>query len=211
MSTPSSRTSSCASTWVGIALGLVILGLVAAFAIALPKAHGEEQEESPELSLSLPDELPGGYLASDDAKSFEGGQLASQAEAIAKQESAAREHGDEVLPDVLGNPAVTRTYVAEGTQAVFVQVFQSQGGAFAPNSIPDPETTGGQPTTEMKQVGDGACILSYSQGGSAPAFTQCQVTDGELTAQVGSSSVDADAQVKLADALLADLQDDQDQ
>ena len=211
MSTP---TSSRTSTVVGIVLGLVILGLMAAFAIGLPKAHGEERDQPRELSL--PDTLPGGYVASDDPAAFKDGELAAQADTIAAQQRADADHGNKVLPDVLGTSAATRTYVANGTDAVFVQVFQSTGGAFAPNSIPDPANTGGQAATEMKAVGDGACILSYGQAtaqGQAPpvAFSQCQVTSGELTVQIGSSQVTADDLVAVADDLLTDLTKDQDQ
>ncbi|MFC7496639.1 MULTISPECIES: hypothetical protein [unclassified Nocardioides] len=210
MSTPTS--ASRTSTWIGILLGVVFLGLIAAFAIALPKAHGEESGEAEAIELELPATLPGGYIASDDPRAFEGGQLAEQADAIVEQERAAAEHGNQVLPEVLGRSAVTRTYVAEGTQAVFVQVFQSEGGAFAPNSLPDPEASGGQAPTEMTSVGDGACIINYGQGTTgaapAPAFSQCQVTRGELTAQVGSGAISAEELVDVADQLLDDLQQD---
>lgn len=194
----------------------MILGLLAAFSIALPKASGDEDTQDAVIELSLPDTLPGGYTASDDPKAFAGGQLEAQADDIAKQESANHTYGNKVLPAVLGTSASTRTYVANGTDAVFVQVFQSTGGAFAPNSIPDPDTTGGQAATEMSSVGDGACILSYgqatAQGQPAPvAFSQCQVTSGELTVQIGSSKVTAEDLVSAADDLLSGLTKDQDQ
>jgi hypothetical protein len=200
--------------WAGILLGLLFLGLMAAFAIGLPKAHGDEAAESAaeSLDLTLPDKLPGGYIASDDPAAFAGGQLADQAEDIAKQEQANRKYGDKVLPDALGTAAVTRTYVANGTEAVFVQAFQATGGAFAPNSVPDPANAGGQASTEMKRVGGGACILSYGQppaeGQAAPiAFSQCQVSKGQVTVQIGSSTVSATKLVTAADDLLETFQD----
>jgi hypothetical protein len=209
VSTPTS--TSRRSTWVGIALGVVFLGLIAAFAIGLPKAHGEDSAEESAIAIELPGTLPGGYIASDDPKAFEGGELADQADAIVEQEQATAEHGNQVLPAVLGRSAATRTYVADGSQAVFVQVFQSEGGAFAPNNLPDPGNAGGQAPTEMTDVGDGACILSYGQGttgeASQPAFSQCQVTRGELTAQVGSGAISAEELVDIADRLLGDLQE----
>lgn len=172
-----------------------------AFAIGLPKVHGDEAAT---MDLSLPDKLPGGYLAADDEASFRGGQLEAQAKDIASSQAAAREYGDKVLPKALGTAAVTRTYVANGSDAVFVQVFQSTGGAFAPNSLPDPKASGGQTTTVMKRVGDGVCILSYTQPGSpAPAFSQCQVTRGELTTQLGSTAVAAEDLVALGDHVLS--------
>ena len=211
MSTPTSAGRT--PTLAAILLGLLLLGLVAAFAIGLPKAQGDEAgQDAEELTLTLPDTLPGGYVASDDPDAFADGQLADQADQIAKQEQANREYGNTVLPEALGTAAETRTYVANGTEAVFVQAFQSEGGAFAPNSVPDPANTGGQASTEMTAVGDGACILTYGQAqaeGQAPAvaFSQCQVSQGEVTVQIGSSAVAAKDLVSVADDLLATFQD----
>jgi hypothetical protein len=204
-STSSSRTS----TWVGIALGAILLGLVAAFAIALPKAADAEEQA---IELSLPDSLPGGYAAADDPASFKGGQLASQADAIAEQQKASTAYGNKVLPDVLGTSAATRSYVVDGTKAVFVQVFQSTGGAFAPSNLTDPETTNGAGGTTMESVGDGACILTYAQSQpgqptGAPASTQCQVTHDDLTVQIQSAQIAAEDLVSAADDLLDELQD----
>jgi hypothetical protein len=210
----STPTSAGRPPLVGILLGLLFLGLMAAFAIGLPKAQGDEAAPEPaELTLTLPDTLPGGYVASDDPAAFADGELADQADEIAKQEQANADYGNGVLPDALGTSAATRTYVAEGTQAVFVQVFQSEGGAFAPNSIPDPANTGGQAATEMTAVGDGACILTYGQaqaaGQAAPiAFSQCQVSQGEVTVQIGSAAVAAEDLVGVADDLLKTYQRD---
>jgi hypothetical protein len=201
-------------TLVAILLGLLFLGLMAAFAIGLPKAQGDEAgHDAAELTLTLPASLPGGYVASDDPDAFADGQLADQADQIAEQEQANREYGNTVLPEALGTAAETRTYVANGTEAVFVQAFQSEGGAFAPNSVPDPANTGGQASTEMKSVGDGACILTYGQAqaeGQAPpvAFTQCQVSEGEVTVQIGSSAVAAEDLVGVADDLLKTFEQD---
>jgi hypothetical protein len=206
----STPTSSRTSTVVGIVLGLVILGLMAAFAIGLPKAHGEERDQPRELSL--PDTLPGGYVASDDPAAFKDGQLAEQADTIAAQQRADADHGNKVLPDVLGAPAATRTYVAEDTQAVFVQVFESEGGAFAPNSLPAPGQDGSQPAIEMTTVGGGVCIITNGQSQTGepadPAFSQCQVSRGGLTVQIGSAAIAAEDLVKVAGDLLDDLNDE---
>ena len=213
MSTPTSAGRT--PTLVAILLGLLFLGLMAAFAIGLPKAQGDEagSEAAEELTLTLPDKLPGGYVASDDPAAFADGQLADQADEIAKQEQANRAYGNTALPEALGTPAETRTYVANGTEAVFVQAFQSEGGAFAPNSVPDPANTGGQASTEVAAVGDGACILTYAQAqaeGQAPAvgFSQCQVSLGEVTVQIGSSAVAAKDLVSVADDLLKTFEQD---
>lgn len=205
-STSNSRTS----TWVGIAVGVVLLGVMAAFAIALPKAHGDTEAAPEPIDVTLPATLPGGYAAADDPQSFADGQLAAQAEQIAQQQAASTKYGNEVLPEVLGTPAATRSYVIDGTKAVFIQVFQAQGGAFAPTVLTDPATTNGGGGTTMDTVGDGVCILTYgqSQDGTTgdPAASQCQVSRGELTAQIQSTTVPAAELVTVADGLLDDLQ-----
>lgn len=207
----SAPTSGRAATWIAIAIGAITLGLLALFAIALPKAvEGEGEGES--VRLVLPDTLPGGYAAADDPAAFEGGDYADQAESIAEQERSNSDYGNRILPEVLGHAAATRTYVLDGTKAVFVQVFDAEGGAFAPNSIPDPEASGGAPANEVTNVGDGVCILSYGQGSTDagpadPVFSQCQVSRDGRTVQIGASEVDADHLVATADGLLDDLQD----
>lgn len=207
-STSSSRTS----TWIGIAVGVVLLGLMAAFAIGLPKAAdaadaADSEGAAPEaIELTLPDTLPGGYSAADLAESFTDGELAEQAEEIAKQQAASTEYGNEVLPDVLGHPAVTRSYVAEGSKAVFVQVFQAEGGALAPNSLTDPASTGGAGGLTMENIDGAACIVGYgqSQDGSLgdPTSTQCQLSQDGLTVQVQSNQVLGEDLVALAHGIL---------
>ena len=216
MSTPTSDNRT--STWVGLALGVVLLGLVAAFAIALPKAaDADEGAEEPAAStgpLTLPDTLPGGFTAADLPEAFTG-DYAARADEISKTQEAAREHGDQVLADVLGAPAVTRTYASEDLHAVFVQGFRAAGGAFAPDSLPDPATAQGQPVPELVAVGDGACIVTRqaAQAGAAvdptapPTYAQCQVSEGELTVQVGAQNLEAEDMVDIADHVLGLLQD----
>lgn len=182
------------------------LGVVSAFAIGLPEVVGEEQA----AELSLPDTLPGGYVAADDPEAFADGDFAEQADEIAGQEQSTSDYGNKVLPEVLGHAAATRTYVLDGSTAVFVQVFAAAGGAFAPNSLPDPNDAEGVPATEFAAVGDGVCILSYGQGSTGeepeePVFSQCQVTRDGITAQIAASEVDAEDLVETADALLDEL------
>jgi hypothetical protein len=209
VSTPtSSRASGSTSTWVGIVLGLVLLGLVAAFAIALPKASGEESHAVSEEPLSLPDTLPGGYAAADDPAAFDGTDLEAQAKEIAKQQAEAATYTNKVLPDVLGHPATARTYVANGSTPVYVQVFRAEGGALAPQSMLAPHAADDGGTT-MAKVGEGVCILIYGQpqsGGSGdPLATQCQVTRDGVTVQVQASGLEAKDLVAAGSGLLDDL------
>lgn len=202
-STSAGRTAGRTSTWVGIAVGAVLLGLMAAFAIGLPKAVGESDPEP--VVLSLPDSLPGGFAAADLAESFADGELAEQAEAIAEQQAASTEYGNEVLPDALGHPAVTRSYVVDGSKAVFVQVFAADGGALAPSSLTDPASTDGAGGVTMERIDGAACIVTYGQsegeGLGDPMSSQCQLSRDGLTVQVqGESS--AEDLVALAGAVL---------
>lgn len=205
-STSARRTSNHASTIVGIVVGVLLLGLVAAFAIGLPKAAGAEEGEA-QVELSLPDTLPGGYMAADLADSFADGELAKQADQIAKQQAESTKYGNEVLPEVLGHPAVTRSYVIDGSKAVFVQVFAAEGGALAPNSLTDPSTTGGAGGLTMENIAGAACVLGYgqSQDGSVgdPTSTQCQLSEGGLTVQTQSNQVGAEALADLSREILA--------
>lgn len=214
MSTPTSDNRT--STWVGIAVGALMLGLVAVFAIALPKAaDAESGEVAPAVGdLELPDTLPGGYTASDLPEAFTG-DYAGRAEEVAEAQQDAREHGDRVLADVLGEPAVTRTYASKDLRAVFVQAFRAEGGAFAPDSLPDPSTAAGQSVPELVAVGDAACIVSRpaSQTGAPadesapPQYAQCQLSEGELTVQVGAQGLQPEDMVGLADHVMGLLQD----
>ena len=198
---------------IAILAGLVLLGLVAAFAIGLPKATGDEGTGSSSSTpdhIAMPDSLPGGYRAADDADSFAGGQLESQAKQIAAQQQEATAYANKVLPKALGAPAASRSYVLDGTQAVFVQVFTSDGGAFAPSSLSDPAASNGGGGRTMEAVGDGVCILTYgqSQNGAAatsPSDSQCQVSKNGLTAQIEAGTVAPEDLVKAADALLSKI------
>jgi hypothetical protein len=193
--------------FIGIVLGVVLLGLLAVFAIVLPKASGDAGE------LSLPDTIPGGYAAADDPDSFAGTQFEQQGKAIAADQRSNTAYGDDVLPDVLGTPAVTRSYISQDGQAVFVQAIRAAGGAFAPDSLSDPKQSQGGGGTTMQRVGDGVCILTYSapqagqpaQDASEPSDVRCQVSREELTVQIHAAGIGASDLVKAADAVADDL------
>jgi hypothetical protein len=214
VSTPTA--ASRTATWVGIVVGVVSLGLIVAFAIALPKGADADASSAPTGELTLPDTLPGGYTAADLPEAFTG-KYADRADEVSKQQRSAREHGDEVLTEVLDEPAATRTYASKDLQtAVFVQGFRAAGGAFAPDSLPDPaDAQPGQSVPELLAVGDAACIVTpqSSQTGqpvpesTPPAYAQCQVSEGELTVQVGAQGLQAEAIVEIADHVLGLLQD----
>lgn len=187
----------------GILVGLAVLAVMVVASVVVPKID-EENEPAP-LSLTLPDTLPGGYAAADLPESFEGGDLAAQADAIAQQQADSTAYGNEVLPDALDTAAVTRSYVVNGNRAVFVQVFQAEGGAFSPSSLTDPETTDGAGGVTMRAVDDGVCILTIGQmqpgqpGAEVQTSSECQVTRDGVTVQVSADQVPAGDLVELAD------------
>lgn len=188
--------------FIGIVVGLVILTSMVLFSVVLPEATADEEPAEKTVSLSLPDTLPGGYAAADLESSFAEGELAAQAEAIAKQQADGTEYGNKVLPDVLGTEAVTRSYVVNGTEAVFVQVIDAAGGAFAPSSLTDPESTNGAGGITMQNVGDGVCILTVGQleqgQTEAPTSSECQVTRDGITVQLSSDTITAEDLMALA-------------
>lgn len=199
---------------MGILIGIVALGLLAAFAVGLPKLD-EGPEEPAAMELSLPDALPGGYRAADLEESFADTQYADQAAAIAEQQAAQTEYGNEVLPEALGAPAATRSYLGGEDQAVFVQVFTSDGGAFSPSSLSDPEASNGAGGVTMAAVGDGVCVLTYGQSADGtlgePTQSQCQVSGGGLTVQAQAGGIPAEDLVTLADAVLAEMTGSEDE
>lgn len=187
--------------FIGIVLGLLILTSMVLFSVVLPEATADE-DSSESMSLTLPDTLPGGYAAADLESSFTEGELAAQAEAIAKQQGDSTSYGNKVLPDVLGTSAVTRSYVVNGTEAVFVQVIEAEGGAFAPSSLTDPETTEGAGGITMENIGGGVCIITSGasqQGMPAQTASECQVTRDGVTVQLSSDTVTAEDLMDLAD------------
>lgn len=193
---------------IGIVLGLLVLTSMVLFSVVLPDATGAHEADEA-VELTLPDSLPGGYAAADLPASFEDGELAEQAEAIAEQQATSTDYGNEVIPEALDRSAVTRSYVVNGTQAVFVQVFHADGGAFSPSSLTDPETTDGAGGITMRSVGDGVCILTVGQmdptqpAAEVQTASECQVSRDGITVQLSSDQVSAKDLVDLADDVFA--------
>lgn len=173
---------------IGLVLGAVLLGLIAVFAIVLPKVSDES--EAAGAPIVLPDRLPGGYVATDLPEAFAGapGGSEDQIDAAVRNEKAAREYGDQVLAES-GATAATRTYVGEDLQtAVVVQAFRAAGGAFAPFQFNDPANAEpGQEVESLVRVGEAVCIqhgTAAGEGRIEGGYVQCQKSEGELTIQV---------------------------
>lgn len=189
----------------GAVLGVLLLALAVVFAIALPKVSGESNGE-----LSLPDKLPGGYAATDLASTWKNAPEATEEkiESAAATERSARTYGDKAFR-AAGVDAVTRGYVdAKFAQGVFVQAFHAQGGAFSPFQFADPKgAQAGQQVQRLVRQGDALCIEVGSadgQGGSQPAYVQCQKSEDDLTVQV-TTPLALDKAADLVDAVFAEL------
>lgn len=164
---------------------MIVLALFVVFAVLLPKADGEGD-------LSLPDTLPGGYTATDLEKAYQGAQGAS-AEQITQQaatERSSRTYGDKALADS-GATAVTRSYVTKDlANALVVQAFRAEGGAFSPFQLADPKAAqSGQSVERLVKKGDAVCIergAADGNGGVQASYVECQKSEGGLTIQVTS-------------------------
>lgn len=176
---------------VGVLLGVVLLGAVAAFGIALPEATGEEEKSADEQDeIVLPDKLPHGLVAQDDLDTE-----------VAARYEAAQQSGAEGLEEVFGVPAAVRGYAAKGGQVqVTITVLDQAPGLFDPHGPPiAPEVLGLERSVyELRRVGDAVCDLFWQetvpQGQPIdesidPAAVQCQLGDGDRTIEMFASGL----------------------
>lgn len=182
---------------LGLLLGVVLLGLVAVFAIAIPKLHGD-------ADIALPDTLPGGYTATDLSAAYKNVPTAakSQIPAYLKSEQKSVAYGNKALKSAYGS-GQTRTYVKLTTSeqsSIVVTAFHSEGGAFAPLAIQDPsgdtQAGGGDHLVSADGV---VCIqhVAATQTGSvSTAYYECQKSESGLTVQVTSQSKSLSEAVK---------------
>lgn len=184
----------------GVLVGLVVLGLIAVFAIVLPKLS----DSGP---IELPETLPGGYTAMDLEEAYEG--LAdAPAEQIAQaraQEQVNRSYAEKVLDEAYDVESANRSYLKEdGSALVTVQAFRAPGGAFSPVQFSDPASAQPGSTVERLVVeGEAVCVVhgQLGEGGEiTPQYTQCQRSENDLTLQV-TGSLDAEGVAELIDHL----------
>ncbi|CAB4691478.1 MAG: hypothetical protein F2667_02315 [Actinobacteria bacterium] len=187
-STSSSRTAA-----LGLVAGAILLAVVAAFAIFLPKAHGSE--------IELPETLPGGLervVQPEDSEFDESEIEGSAADALAELYDADATVGDYAT--------------ADRSAQVTVTVLDVPAGPFLPTGpVPDPETYGyARGATELVTVGDAICSLNYAQPvpsgqpvdeDEQPAGAFCQLGSGERTFLASGSGVAPDAIVDILESL----------
>jgi hypothetical protein len=182
---------------LGLLLGAILLGLVAVFAIAIPKLHGDGD-------IALPDTLPGGFTATDVPSAYKNVPSAakSQVATYIKGEKKSAEFSDKALKDAYGS-GQTRTYVnltPKSQSSIVVTAFHSDGGAFAPLAITDPSTAAQQGGGDvLVSADDVVCIqhLAASQtGATQTAYFECQKSQNGLTVQVTSQATSLSGAVK---------------
>jgi hypothetical protein len=188
---------------IGIALGVVLLGGVAAFGIALPKAVDDDPEPShTAAAVDLPDELPHGLVAQDQVEGQVGDQYAKAQKSMV-----------DGLQDIYGDPAAVRGYAnADGTVQATVTVLDQAPGLFDPQGPPvAPEVLGLERSIyELRRVGDAVCNLSWQQvvpegqpvkDADSPDALQCQQGDGDRTIELFVSGLTVDQASDVLDEL----------
>lgn len=187
---------------LGLLLGAVLLGLMAVFAIAIPKLHGTSD-------ITLPDTLPGGYTATDLPGAYKNvpAQAQPQVATYLKGEQKSLAQGNKALKDAYG-AGKTRTYVnltPQSQSSIVVTAFHSDGGAFAPLAIADPSTVAQQGGGDvLVSAGDAVCIqhLAATQTGSTQtAYYECQKSQNGLTVQVTSQAKSLSEAVRTTDTV----------
>lgn len=225
--TSSTSPSAARTRLLAILGGVVVLVLLAGFAIGLPRVVGEptapvaqpdRQPASQPASQPdrLPDRLPGGWTALELAA---GGDEAgaTRDEEYAAQQAQAVAYVNEVLGGVYERGSTSfQAYVDESLDnLVTVTVFGAPGGAFAPpNGVADPALFGlDRAPVELTREGDAVCIANYqsaAQSGQAPQgdpgmplSVSCQRPRGAQTVQVGSQDMSVADTVVVLDQVAA--------
>lgn len=191
----------------GLALGAAGLAAVAAFAVLLPEAQGEDSASSASsgAAVELPDTLPGEWTAVDLASAADGADGAG-AEQLASRKAAV-DYVNDVYADVYDEPVAFRVYSdQELAQFVIVTVFSGEGGAFGPpNGLADPEAQQlARASTELVRVDDAVCVANYEpvpagqDAEGAPLAVTCQLPADGHTVQVATNEQSVDDTVALA-------------
>ena len=190
---------------IGVVLGVVLLGAVAAFGIALPKATGDEDESEAAAEIVLPDELPHGLVAQDNLDTE-----------VAARYEAAQASGAEGLEGIYDAPAAVRGYATDdGSAQATITVLDRAPGLFDPHGPPiDPEVLGFERSIyELRRVGDAVCDVFWQQPVQEgqeidesidPAALQCQLGDGDRTIELFGSGLSLEQGIDVLESLAHD-------
>jgi hypothetical protein len=193
---------------IGVAVGVVLLGAVAAFGIGLPKATDDEEATKAE-KIVLPDELPHGLVAEEQLASEAGAEGEEYAARLTEIEDSAGE-GLEAIYDA---PAAIRAYASEdGALQATVTVLDRAPGLFDPHGPPvDPALLQVERSIyELRRVGDAVCDLYWQQSvpegqpvdeAAVPSAVTCQLGDGDRTLEFAGSGLSAEQAVEVLESL----------
>jgi len=194
----------------GVLTGVVLLGAVAAFGIALPKATGDDDTEAAS-EIVLPARRPHGRVAADVPDETGG----PEAEDYAARVGQIQESAIDGLEEIFGDPAAIRGYASDdGSVQATVTVLDRAPGLFDPHGPPiDPELLQLERSIyELRRVGGAVCDLYWQQvvpegqpidDAAAPAAVQCQLGDGDRTLELFGSGLTADEAVDILESLRA--------
>ncbi len=194
----------------GVVTGVVLLGAVAAFGIALPKATGEDEPDAAEIVL--PDKLPHGLVAEDVPDEAGGPEAQDYADRVAEIQKSAIDGLEEIYDDA----AAIRGYASDdGSAQATVTVLDRAPGLFDPHGPPiDPELLQLERSIyELRRVGDAVCDLYWQQvvpegqpvdDSADPAAIQCQLGDGDRTFEIFGSGLSIDEAVEILESLTGD-------
>lgn len=184
----------------GIVTGAVVLLLLAALGIFLPKATGSTGD------LALPDSLSGGYVAADLREAYADLQQATdeQKASYVTTQVNARAFADQALAEA-GVDGVSRNYLSsDGSGFIAVQLLRAEGGAVSPFLFTDPATADASSQIDrLVNVGDALCIetgFGDGQGGFRQSLIECQKSDHGLTLQLTTQGT-----VETVEALIEDV------
>ncbi|MFT4263633.1 MAG: hypothetical protein QM572_09645 [Nocardioides sp.] len=171
----------------GVVAGVLLLAVAVAFAVFLPKAHGE-------TTLVLPDKLPGGYVAADLRAAYEGidGATDEDKATYATAQVNARKYSAKAFK-AAGVEGVARNYLTkDGSEFIAVQLIRADGGALSPYLFTDPATaSSGTSLDHYVKAGHALCIETGTADGSGnvqQSVIECQRSEDGLTLQVTTQS-----------------------
>lgn len=208
----SNQTSSARPAVLGAISGAILLGVIAAFAIALPEvAEGDDTfDTGADLApVELPVALPGGLIANDSGQlptDLVPAEVTEQIEQV--QESAASR-----LAELFEAPAALRGYSSiDGTSGGYVVVLDQEPGLFAPEGPPiDAEVNGyARAPYELVEVDDAVCDVSWGapvqlgdpvDESQLPGSVRCQLGAGGRTWELNVSGISVEAAVEVLHSL----------
>ncbi|WP_300681512.1 hypothetical protein [Nocardioides sp.] len=188
----------------GVLIGVVALALAVVFGVLLPKAHGDTG------NLSLPDKLPGGYVAADLRSAYDSISSATDAQkaSYATQQVNAKKYADTSFKS-MGISAVARNYLTKDGQGfIAVQLIRAEGGALSPYLFTDPaQAQSGSSLDHFVKAGDATCIETGTANGTSKltqSMIECQKSEHGLTLQVTTQGEVATVG-KLIDSIWAEV------